>query len=144
MGRHNRYSQTRDPKKASRVKLSRRKAIRERCLDCSAWSTKEVAQCKMTKCALYPYRMGKGKQNPTARNKAIRAYCLWCSGDQPKEVRLCPSEDSPLYPFWMNQSGRQDASLSQKNAIYEGISEDRAGNEDDSLDSLEDDNNEVS
>jgi hypothetical protein len=133
MGAHNQYTQTPDPKKAPRAKLSRRKAIRELCLDCSAWSTKEVSQCAMTKCPLYPYRMGKGKQSPTARNKAIRAYCLFCCMNQPKEVRLCPYAGCPLFPFRMGGSSSQDASLSQKNDIYGGNSEDRAGDEDDSL-----------
>ncbi len=141
MGRPNQYSQTPDPKKAPRAKLSRRKAIRELCLDCSVWSTKEVNQCPMTKCPLYPYRMGKGKQSPTVRNKAIRAYCLFCCMNQPKEVRLCPCTDCPLYPFRMGESSRQDAPLSQENAIYGGNSEDPAGDEDDSL---KEDSHEVS
>lgn len=34
------------------------KAIREKCLDCSCGSYKEVELCPMTKCALHPYRLG--------------------------------------------------------------------------------------
>ncbi len=113
----------------TRPRLSRRRAIRARCLDCSAWSTKEVAKCQMTKCALYPFRMGKGKQNPEQRSKAIRRYCKWCCGDSLKEVRLCTSTDCPLYPFRMVASSRQDAPLLQKNTIYGGNSEDRKSDE---------------
>lgn len=34
------------------------KAIRKRCLDCSAYQAKEVKLCPATDCLLYPYRMG--------------------------------------------------------------------------------------
>ena len=33
-------------------------AIRERCLDCSAFNPYEVKLCGMKDCSLYPYRMG--------------------------------------------------------------------------------------
>ena len=55
---------------------NRRKSIRKKCLDCSGFSPKEVTNCSFKDCALYPYRSGKGKQNPKARAKAIRKYCL--------------------------------------------------------------------
>ena len=35
------------------------KSIREKCIDCSGGSYKEVKHCLVTNCALYPYRMGK-------------------------------------------------------------------------------------
>lgn len=35
------------------------KAIRAKCLDCSNYQPKEVRECIMTECPLYPYRMGK-------------------------------------------------------------------------------------
>lgn len=35
------------------------KAIRLKCLDCSGGSSTEVAQCLLTHCALYPFRLGK-------------------------------------------------------------------------------------
>lgn len=34
------------------------KAIRAKCLDCTAGQVKEVRLCTVKKCALYPYRMG--------------------------------------------------------------------------------------
>ena len=34
------------------------KAIRLNCLECSGGSAKEVTECSMKRCALYPYRMG--------------------------------------------------------------------------------------
>ena len=35
------------------------KAIRAKCLDCSCQQPKEVRLCPATKCALWPYRLGK-------------------------------------------------------------------------------------
>ena len=46
--------------------LSPVKAIRAKCLDCSAWQATEVRLCVMHDCPLYPYRMGK---NPNLKGK---------------------------------------------------------------------------
>ena len=35
------------------------RAIRAKCIDCSAGSMKEVRECMMLDCPLYPYRLGK-------------------------------------------------------------------------------------
>ena len=35
------------------------KSIREKCLDCTAGSRKEIRLCTVIQCALYPYRFGK-------------------------------------------------------------------------------------
>jgi len=40
-------------------KLTPMRAIRARCLDCSAGSTYEVRECLCIECSLYPYRYGK-------------------------------------------------------------------------------------
>lgn len=34
-------------------------AIRKKCLDCCCYQYKEIRLCTVTKCSLYPYRMGK-------------------------------------------------------------------------------------
>lgn len=34
------------------------KAIRAKCLECCCGQAKEVRECEIKKCALYPYRMG--------------------------------------------------------------------------------------
>ena len=34
------------------------KAIRKNCLDCSCYQSKEVRECVLIHCPLYPYRMG--------------------------------------------------------------------------------------
>lgn len=35
------------------------RAIRAKCVDCSAGSMKEVRECVMLDCPIYPYRLGK-------------------------------------------------------------------------------------
>jgi hypothetical protein len=35
------------------------KAIRKKCMDCSGFSSKEVGQCPILGCSLWPYRFGK-------------------------------------------------------------------------------------
>ncbi|SVB84496.1 uncharacterized protein METZ01_LOCUS237350 [marine metagenome] len=34
-------------------------SIREKCLDCTAGSRKEIRLCTVVQCALYPYRFGR-------------------------------------------------------------------------------------
>jgi len=87
------------------VNLNRRKAIRERCLNCSGWVLKEVSNCDFVDCSLYPFRSGKGKQNPKTREKAIRSFCRWCMCGQRSEVTKCVSNDCPLFPFRQNGIG---------------------------------------
>ena len=81
------------------ISINRRKTIREKCLNCSAWSYAEVTNCEFTDCDLYPFRTGRGKQNAKARAKAIRDYCLWCCAGQLMEVSKCPSIDCSLFPY---------------------------------------------
>lgn len=82
------------------ISLNRRRAIREKCLNCSAWSIKEVEQCSFEgKCPLWPYRMGTGKQNAKNRDKAIKAYFLWCMNGQRAEIAKCVSRGCALPLF---------------------------------------------
>lgn len=89
------------------VELNRRKAIAERCLNCSGFNYAERQRCEHDECQLYLYRLGVGKCNSRARNTAIREYCRdFCTegGDYP--VRLCPSRDCSLYTFRMTTVDR--------------------------------------
>jgi hypothetical protein len=88
------------------VTLSRRKAIREKCLNCTGWIPKEVRNCDSADCPLHPYRSGKGKQDPDLRQDAIRTMCGWCTDDQPDEIRNCPAKDCPLYTFRLGRVDR--------------------------------------
>jgi hypothetical protein len=89
--------QTKDSYKI--INLNRRRAIRERCLNCSGWNPKKVANCNFKGCQLYPYRSGRGKQNAKERIKAIRSYCLWCMTGSRSEVSKCPSSDCSLFAY---------------------------------------------
>ena len=61
---------TEEPKKVSALK-----AIRLKCLDCSAGSPVEVRNCELKHCALWPYRFGKNPNRPkrvmTEEQKAV-------------------------------------------------------------------------
>lgn len=88
------------------VDLNRRKAIRERCLNCSCWIPKEVTHCTFKDCPLYPFRTGKGKQNPKKRKEAVWKYCLWCQAGQHSEVIKGVSVHCPLYTYRLKQIDR--------------------------------------
>ena len=81
------------------INLNRRKAVRERCLNCSGWSYIEVENCQFADCDLYPFRLAAVKQNAQERHKAIRDYCLYCCAENQYEVYLCPATDCPLYAY---------------------------------------------
>lgn len=103
-----------------KVGINRRKAIRERCLNCTGWSYKEVTSCECADCLLYPFRSGQGKQNAKARSKAIRRFCLWCMNGQHGEVSRCPSKDCSLFPY---RKTRTDKSTEIKSLPEKGYIE---------------------
>jgi hypothetical protein len=47
------------------------KAVRAKCLDCSGGSRVEVRDCPITKCDLYPFRLGKNLWRPDP-SEAVR------------------------------------------------------------------------
>jgi len=107
--------------------LNRRKAVRERCLNCTGWHPAEVKDCVHEDCQLYLFRSGAGKQNAQERSKAIREYCFWCSADQPVEVRKCPAFTCPLWIFRKSavDRSREIKNLPEKphiDPVFEGIS----------------------
>lgn len=85
------------------VNLNRRKAGREKCLNCSAWFYPDVTNCEFDDCDLYPFRSGQGKQNSKERAKSILRYCLSCCNGQISEVSKCPSIDCSLFPYRQNR-----------------------------------------
>jgi hypothetical protein len=50
------------------------KAIRAKCLDCSAGSAHEVRRCHITDCPLYPYRFGHNAKRAGIGPKNARIY----------------------------------------------------------------------
>jgi hypothetical protein len=79
--------------------LNRRKAIREKCLNCAGWCLAEIRDCDLTECTLHPYRTGNGNQAAKSREKAIRDYCLWCCAGKHIAVTQCAAKDCPLFAF---------------------------------------------
>ena len=85
-------------------------AIRQKCLDCSAYSYAEIDNCKIFSCPLYRFREGrnikkiKGASTRALLN-AIRRKCLDCCGGSREEVRECPVTACPLHPFRMGKVG---------------------------------------
>lgn len=45
-------------------KLTYRLAIRAKCMQCSCGSPKEIKECSVKTCALYPFRLGKQPAEP--------------------------------------------------------------------------------
>ena len=86
-----------------KIQTNRRRAIREKCLNCAGWYPSVVERCDnesyQQPCPLHPFRSGQGKQNAKERARAIRDYCFWCMNDQPGEVSKCPSTLCPLFPY---------------------------------------------
>ena len=41
------------------------KSIRKKCLDCTCGQVKEIRDCPIINCALYPYRMGRRPDKST-------------------------------------------------------------------------------
>jgi hypothetical protein len=44
------------------------KAMRAKCLDCSCGSRKEVSNCQIPDCPIYPYRFGKRPETVSKHN----------------------------------------------------------------------------
>lgn len=66
------------------------KAIRAKCLDCCCGSFKEVKQCPIEDCALYPYRFGhRPKSNLStetpAKERENPQTAPWGSRDIPRD-----------------------------------------------------------
>lgn len=49
-----------------------RTAIRAKCVECCCGSLKEVAECRVKSCALYPFRMGENPFNKKTRERMAR------------------------------------------------------------------------
>ena len=111
------------------VDLNRRKAIRERCLNCSCWIPKEVTHCEFKDCPLFPYRTGLGMQNAKDRKKAIRRYCLWCMNGKGSEAAKCVSPDCPLFGYRLGRVDRSVEIDSEAESAHIGPVSDTNGRE---------------
>lgn len=87
-------------------RLTRVKAIRARCLDCSDGQA-DVRACPFPECPLYHYRMGrKGAGAGKIPSIAIRDYCTECCNGQPRERTKCPAVKCPV---WRYRNGREES-----------------------------------
>jgi hypothetical protein len=104
--------------------FNRRKAIHERCLNCSTWNPYEVTECTFLDCPLYSFRTGKGRQNPKKRQQAIKSYCLWCMAGQSSEISKCVSVNCPLFTYRLKEIDRSiEIDSGAQNVHIEPISE---------------------
>ncbi len=89
-----------------KIDLNRRKAIHEKCINCSCWSSYKVTKCKLNDCQLHPFRTGREKQNAKDRSMAIREYCMWCAADQHVEVVKCVGRYCPLFAYRLSTTDK--------------------------------------
>ncbi len=80
------------------------KAIRKFCLACVDGSY-QVQDCQGNQmvdgpCALYKFRMGRGRPSV----KTIRKHCLYCCNHSLLDVRECPDEKCTLHKFRMGKN----------------------------------------
>ena len=78
-----------------KIKSPVKRAIREKCLDCSE-NAADASNCHVIDCSLYPYRKGAG---PRGCLRPIRQKCMECANGQAIEIRNCPVKDCSLYPY---------------------------------------------
>lgn len=71
-----------------RKTLTPLKAIRAKCLDCSAFQPKEIRLCPVTECPLYPFRFGSnprrkgiGPARPPLSEKSASESCKTGNGE---------------------------------------------------------------
>lgn len=73
--------------------------IREKCRQCSPEGTKQIRECSIPDCSLYPYRMGKRPKGFSPPLKAIRKKCLWCCNGSNDEIKHCQVPGCSLWPY---------------------------------------------
>lgn len=80
-----------------KVNLSKTKAIKLKCLDCSGFDRSSVKECVIEDCELYPYRLGKNPHTSKQRNNNMKLHCVNCSGGNKPNIKRCTVETCPLY-----------------------------------------------
>ena len=80
-------------------------AVRKKCLWCCNGKPKEVAQCPVEGCELFPFRFGVNPNKKTRlKLKTIRSKCIDCSAGSLKEVNECWDTNCPLFPLRMGRN----------------------------------------
>jgi hypothetical protein len=86
---------------------------------CSEDVKKEVKNCPCTDCSLYPYRFGRGKQEPKERELAIKRECMSCMAGHTFEISNC-GMNCPLHEF-RGYTRPQKVALTYKKVSSAGI-----------------------
>ncbi len=60
--------------------LTPMKAIRAKCMDCTCHQPKEIRVCRITSCALWPYRMGKRPKQGDGMADALEREAVEVAG----------------------------------------------------------------
>ena len=123
---------------ASSGNLTPLRAIRLKCLDCCGESALEVKLCTVSRCALYPYRMGKNPDNrgeeyvalsfhgedikravPLTAFQTIKEKCKDCSGPDFKASECSMDEFSwcPLLHYRKQREAKRRAMTPEQRAI---------------------------
>lgn len=80
--------------------MSRKLAIKARCLDCCGFSYKDRENCTEVDCPLHPYRLGKCEKGESAkRTLSIKQFCTDCCLGDRQETINCGSENCPLHEY---------------------------------------------
>ncbi len=58
------------------------KAMRAKCMDCTCNQPKEIRECGITNCSLWPYRMGKRPKKHKTDDRAEPEPCEAAAGVQ--------------------------------------------------------------
>lgn len=83
--------------------MTRSKAIKAYCFDCSGNNYKEVRECEFADCPLYAGRQGKRPKGYQPK-KQIRYYCVNdCMNGSANEVKLCGEVNCPLWIYRMGK-----------------------------------------
>lgn len=84
-------------------KLTPRRAIHLKCLDCSCGHVSEIKLCPADGCPLFYYRSGHRGPNQPSPLKAIRAKCLDCS-ETLDEIKNCSIKSCVLQSYRMGHN----------------------------------------
>lgn len=95
------------------------KAIRERCINCSGYSLKEVRECTHDECPLHQYRFARRPREKASATpmKAIRKHCIECCNGNKREANLCPAQSCPLQAYKTGHRPKADNSSIDEEAF---------------------------
>ena len=95
--------QVRTDKGIQELRITKSKAVKLRCLDCSAFDRKAVRECSNEKCILFVMRLrGKleGEKAGLRRARAIKHFCrIHCMNDYRDLVKECSDINCSFHQY---------------------------------------------